>query len=114
MTITKLTLSLVGVLATAGIAASLAIWHHEQVTLREQAEVSRQQTEQLARFSVENERLSNQVAGVQSSQSLSPDQLSELLRLRGQIGLLRQTGKEMVQLQATNEQLRAALATQAR
>jgi hypothetical protein len=51
---------------------------------------------------------------VQSSQSLLPDQLSELLRLRGQIGLLRQTGKEMVQLQATNEQLRAALATQAR
>jgi hypothetical protein len=86
------------------------IWHSGQRKLRKQVEASRQQTEQLAQLSAENERLSNQVARAKGPQSLSQDQLRELLRLRGQIGLMREVGKEMVQLQATNEQLRAVLA----
>jgi len=111
MRITRLTLSLVGVIAVVGIAASLAIWHSERLKLREKAEASRQQTEQLAQLSTENERLSNQVARAKGPQSLPPDQLRELLRLRGQIGLLRQAGQELIQLQAANEQLRAPPAT---
>jgi hypothetical protein len=110
MTMSKLTLGLVGMIAVGGLAASLAIWHSGQMGLREQAKASRQQTEQLAQLSAEYERLSHQVARAKGPQSLQPDQLRELLRLRGQIGMLRQAGKEMVQLQATNEQLRAAMA----
>ena len=110
MTMTRLTLSFVGVIAVTGIAASLVIRHGEQVKLRERAEAWRQQAEQLAQLSADNERLSNLVARSASSQELSPDQLRELLRLRGQVGLLRQVAGEQAQLQATNERLRAGMA----
>jgi hypothetical protein len=107
---TRLTLGFIGVLVVASVSASLAIRHSGQVKLPDRAEALRQQTEQLARLSAENERLSNQVARVKGTPSLPPDELRELLRLRGQIGLLRQAGTEMAQLQAANEQLRATTA----
>jgi hypothetical protein len=110
MTMTKLTFSLVGVIVVTGLAASLAIRHGGQSKSSEKAECLRQQAEQITRLSAENERLSTQIAQAKGPQALPPDQLRELLRLRGQIGLLRQAGKEMVHLQTTNEQLRAALA----
>ena len=90
-----------------GIVGDLAFG---QASCGENAEASRQQAEQIARLSAENERLSNQVAQGNSPQPLAPEELGELLRLRGQIGLLRQTEKEQAQLEATNAQLRAALA----
>lgn len=110
MTMTRLALSFVGVIAVGGIAASLVIRHGEQVRLREQAEAWRQQAEQLAQASAENERLSNLVARSASPQALSPDRLRELLRLRGQVGLLRQVAGEQAELQATNQRLRAGMA----
>jgi hypothetical protein len=106
--VTKLTLGLVGAVTVTGIAASLAIWQSGQAKLRENAEASRHEVEQIAGLSAENERLSNQVAWARTAQSLAPEELSELLRLRGQMGLLRRTDKEEAQLQATNAQLRAA------
>jgi TolA-binding protein len=110
MTMTKLILGLVGVLAVTGIAASLAIHHSGRVKLREKAEALRQQTEQITRLSSENERLSNRVVRASGTQALAQDQLRELLRLRGQIEPLRQAATEQAQLQVTNAQLRAALA----
>jgi hypothetical protein len=110
MNMTKLILGLVIVLAVAGITASLAIQHTGHVKLREKAEALRRRTEKITRLSAENERLSNQVVRASGTQALAQDQLRELLRLRGQIGPLRQTAKEQAQLQATNAQLRAALA----
>jgi hypothetical protein len=107
---TKLTLGIVGAVTMTGIAASLAIWHSGQAKMCEKAEASRQQAEQIAELSEENERLSNQVARAEAAQSLAPEELSELLRLRGQVGRLRQTDKEEAQLEATNAQLRAARA----
>ena len=107
---TKLILGLVGVAGATSIAASLAIWHSAQARMRENAEASRERSAQIARLSAENERLSNQVARGNSPQPLAPEELGELLRLRGQIGLLRQAGKEQAQLEATNAQLRVALA----
>ncbi len=104
------TLSLVGVIAIAGIAASLVIRHAEQVKWRENAEALRQQAGQIAQLSAENKRLSNEVARAASPESLPPEQLRELLRLRGQIGLLRQAAGEQAQLATTNERLRAATA----
>jgi hypothetical protein len=80
------------------------------VKLGEHAEASRHQAEQIAEWSAENERLSNEVARAKVAQSLTPEELSELLRLRGQVGRLRQSDMEEAQLQATNERLRAARA----
>jgi cell division protein FtsB len=114
MMTTRLTLGLVGVVAVSGIAASLVIEHSEHVTLREKAEAFRQRNEQIARLSAENERLSNTVARAQGPQSLAPNQLRELLRLRGQIGPLRRAAQEQAQLQAANAQLRATLAASER
>jgi hypothetical protein len=108
--VTKLTLGLVGAVTMTGIAVSLAIWHSGQEKLGENAEATRRQAEQIIGLSAANERLSNQVASARAAQSLTPEELSELLRLRGQVGLLRQTEKEEAQLQATNERLRAARA----
>jgi hypothetical protein len=110
MTITRLTLGFVGVIAVTGLAASLVIQQSGLAKLRERGGALRQQAEEIARLSAENERLSNLVARSGSPQALPPDQLRELLRLRGQIGLLRQTAKEQAQLKAANEQLRTALA----
>ncbi|MGO8926930.1 MAG: hypothetical protein ACLQU3_08590 [Limisphaerales bacterium] len=105
---TGLTLGFVGAVAVTGIVASFVVQHSGQGKLREKAEASRQQAEQIGRLSAENERLSNLLAHNGSSDTLSPEQLRELLRLRGQIGLLRQTAREQADLEAANEQLRAA------
>ena len=113
MTMTRLTLGLVGAVAVTGIAASLVVQHSGQGKLREKAEASRQQAEQIGRLSAENERLSNLLAHKGSSDTLSPEQLRELLRLRGQIGLLRQTARELAELEAANGKLRAAGAASA-
>jgi hypothetical protein len=98
-------------IAVAGIAASLVIQQSGQTKLREQAEASRQQAEQIAQLSAENDRLSLLVARRGNPQGLSLEQLSELLRLRGQIGRLRQAAQEQAQLEAANQQLRAAQIT---
>ena len=113
MTMTRLTLGLVGAVAVTGIAASLVVQHSGQGKLREKAEASRQQAERIGRLSAENERLSNLLAHKGSSDTLSPEQLRELLRLRGQIGLLRQTARELAELEAANGKLRAAGAASA-
>jgi len=100
----------VGIIAVAGVAASLVIQQSSQASLRERAEALSRQAEQIAQLSAENERLSNLVARAGNSHGLAPDQLAELLRLRGQIGRLRQAAKEQAQLEAANGQLRAARA----
>jgi hypothetical protein len=95
--------------AVAGITASVVVHHRERANLRQAAEASRQQVEQIAKLSAENERLSNTVAATAAS-PLTPDQRGELLRLRGQIEPLRQAARERAQLEAANRQLRTALA----
>ena len=108
--ITRLTLGVVGVIAVASAVATLLIQQSSQAKLRGRAEASSRQAEEIGQLTAENERLSNLVARAGNSQGLTPDQLGELLRLRGQIGRLRQAAKEQAQLAAANEQLRAARA----
>src|SRR5204863_4557037 len=57
-------------------------------------------------LSAENKRLSNLVAQTNSS-CLSSDQFSELMKLRGEIGLLRQDASEVARLRAAHPQLLA-------
>ncbi len=113
MTMTRLALGFVCVIAVIGVAASLVVQHSSEAKLSEQAETARQQAEQITQLSAENGRLSNLVVQAGSSQPLSPDQLSELLRLRGQLGRLRQAAQELAHLEAANQQLRAAQSTAA-
>ena len=63
----------------------------------------------MASLIAENEQLSNRVAQVNPPQSLPDDQLRELLRLRGEVGVLRQQAKELEAVRTENRQARAAL-----
>ncbi len=99
MTMTKLKLGVIGSVAIASVATPLVMQHQARVTLREENQSLRRRVAQLAQLSAENERLSNQVARANNS-LLSNDQLSELMRLRGEVGALRRQLAETAKAQA--------------
>ncbi len=80
MTLTKLKLSL-SALVIAGATTALVVQHQTQTKLREGNQSLRQRINQLQ---TDNENLSNRVAAAGHSQSLSDEQLNELLRLRAE------------------------------
>jgi hypothetical protein len=56
--------------------------------------------EQVAGLKAENERLSHQITLAAQSPALSSDRLRELLKLRGEVGLLRRELKETLAAQS--------------
>ena len=97
--------------ATAGVG--VAIWmvvgHQDRLRLREENKTLRQQLAQMASLGAENERLSNLVSGLNLSRSVSSDQLRELLRLRGEVGVLRQQSKALETQHNENRQVSTPL-----
>jgi RNA polymerase sigma factor (sigma-70 family) len=96
MTMTKLKTGIVGALVAAGVATPLLIQHQAQVRLREKDGVLRQQNDQVARLMTENRRPSSLLD--EANSPLPEDQKRELLRLRGEVGLLRQRIEELQKL----------------
>jgi hypothetical protein len=94
-------------LLVAGIVAPLAIWRHAQAGWLEQDGLLREQEERLTVLSAENHRLSK-VAEQAQGPSPSDERLRELLKLRGEIGLLRRMAGEADQLRAINRHLETA------
>ncbi len=91
MTVTNLKFG-ISALVVAGTATAFVVQHQAQTKLRDEGEALRQQITQLQ---ANNESLSNRlsaavVAKPQSSQSLSNEQFIELLKLRGEVGHLKQ------------------------
>ena len=109
MTMTKLKFAIISVIAVAGVATPLAIQNQSQARLREENQVLRQQASQMVQLTAENERLSNLLAQAESGESLSGEQMGELLKLRGEAGRLRREGKALEMLQTENRQLRTRL-----
>ena len=107
MTLTKLKLALVGTVAAAALAAPVLLQHQSLVQLREQNRVLQEQQVNAAQFALENERLSNVVAQANQAPALPPDQVRELLKLRGEVTSLRQQSQQLAQVQAENRQLLA-------
>lgn len=105
---TTLQKTLITIIVAAGVAAPLMIQRNAQVKLRAENRSLRRQVEQLAQLTTENERLSNLVA--QSNQPApSPGEPSrELLRLRGQVGLLRQQSQGLAKLLSDRQQTASA------
>jgi RNA polymerase sigma factor (sigma-70 family) len=95
VTMTKLKFGVLSVLAVACLVVPLVIQNQSQARLREENQALRQQTSQLAQVAAENERLSNLVVQAMSAESLSRAQMSELLRLRGEVGVLRRQNTEL-------------------
>ena len=106
MGMTKFKLGVISAIVVAGAAAPFVLQHPSQVRLREDNQALRQQVVQLA---AENERLSNLAAGTNNSQALAGQQLSELLRLRGEVGVLRRQKSEAERLLEENRRIPAGL-----
>ena len=106
----RIFIALVVVAIAAGATVSLAIQRSNRTAMQERSQSARQQTAQIAQLSADNERLSKLVTQLKTSQALSKEQLTELLKLRSEAGQLRGTVTEKEPLQAANARLRAAAA----
>ena len=106
MGMTKLKLCVISAIVVASVATPLVLQHQAQIKLREDNQALRQQSDQLA---AENARLSNLAARANSARAVASEQPSELLRLRGEVGVLRQQKSEAERLLEATRQLRAGL-----
>jgi hypothetical protein len=102
--------STVGIMCAiaAGVAATWLWFQHRALAeLREENGALRQQIEQLGALAAENEQLSNALA--KASRGATPEQMNELLKLRGEVGNLKRELAETARKQASQ----AAAARQA-
>jgi RNA polymerase sigma factor (sigma-70 family) len=102
MTMTKLKLG-ISALVVAGAATALVVQHQAQTKLREENQSLRQRINQLQ---TDNENLSNRVAAAGHSQSLSDEQLNELLRLRAEASVRRRQNENHGKAQSDAHQAR--------
>jgi hypothetical protein len=105
---TKLKIGIIGVLVAVGVIAQWVIHRQAQSRLQEEVEALRLRTERMDSLLAENGRLSHLVAHAETANSLDQNQLSELLRLRGEVGQLRQQASEAKQLQAEIRRLQTS------
>ena len=97
--------------ALVGMTIWLAAEHQARLRLGEENTALRQQLDRMASLVAENERLSNFLAQAKSPRTLPDDRLKELLRLRGEVGVLREQAQELETLREENRQARTALAS---
>ncbi len=94
MTMTKLKASIISAGVLVGLLTPLVLQHEAGVRLREE---NRSLREQLARIATDNQALSNRVVFAPRAPSPNNERLRELLRLRGQVGVLRRQLREIEQ-----------------
>ena len=104
MATTKLKAGIISVIVVASVVTPLVVQHQAQARLREQDEALRQQTDQLAKLREKNQKLPNQLAQPKDSQLIPNDQFSELLKLRGEVGRLRNRAQELTKIAAIREE----------
>jgi RNA polymerase sigma factor (sigma-70 family) len=98
MTAIKLKLG-ISALVVAGATTAFVIQHQAQEKLRAENGAL---TQQIAQLQTDNQSLSNRLAVAGDSKSLSDEQLNELLKLRGEVGMLRQQTNELGKLRASH------------
>ena len=99
----------VSIAAVAGLAVCAAFEHQRRAGMGQEHQALEQQLEEMDRLANSNEQLSNLVAQANSAPSLTDDQSRELLRLRGQVGVLRLQARELETAREENRQARGAL-----
>jgi len=97
-------------LVVAGTATTLLIQHQTQSRLQVENESYRRQ---ITRLTAENESLSRQGASAQQPAAPSNGVSDELLRLRGEVGVLRQQTNKLGYLRQENRYLRTQVAAEA-
>jgi len=95
---------LVAAIIVGSLATPLFLQHRAQVRLREQAKTLSERAVRLAKLRTENEGFSNLLAQAQAAQPALNEQFNEVLRLRGEVGRLQATVRELTGLKA-NEPL---------
>ena len=89
------------------IVACLAIWlvmeHQTRLNLTGEHQALEQQCQQMEDLIARNQQLSNLLAQATAPEPLSPDQQMELLRLRGEVGLLRKQKPAFDQAREENQ-----------
>lgn len=103
--VSKVGTVLLGAMLAAAIAAILVIHQQSDRNLREKEAMLQEQNQQIAQLAAENERLSNAVS---RSQNVGGGDQSELLKLRGEVGMLRRQTNELGRLREENRRLAAA------
>ncbi len=98
---TKLKLGLT-TLVIAGAMTTLVIQNKSQTKLREENESFHQQ---IAQLRADNESLSSIATQAKKLASLPSDEFNELLRLRGEVGMLRQQTNELGRFRQENRKL---------
>jgi len=102
-------LGIVSAVILASLATPVVVQRDARAGLREKRAALRQQTDRLAESTAENRRLSNLVA--QAKAAFSDEQFRELMRLRGEVGMLRRQTNATQLLREENRRLEARLNT---
>jgi RNA polymerase sigma factor (sigma-70 family) len=106
MTATKLKLAF-SAIVVAGATTAFVIQHQTQEKLRLE---NKSLTQQIAQMQTDNENFSNRLAVAGDSKSLSDEQFNELLKLRGEVGMLRNQVVELGKLREENRRISKELA----
>jgi RNA polymerase sigma factor (sigma-70 family) len=106
MTMTKIKIGLATFVVAGGVTA-FVVQQQAQEKLRGDNAALQQQ---LAQLQTDNQSLSNRLASAGDSKKLPDDQFNELLKLRGEIGLLRNQIGEIKKLREDNAETHKALA----
>lgn len=106
LAMTKLKLGIISAVAVAAAVTSVVIQQRALSHMREQSDLLRQKSDELAALQAENERLSNLVATASSSR---PSNQNELLRLRAEVASLREQTNELAKAQRPRQQAFPAL-----
>ncbi|HEX4646555.1 MAG TPA: hypothetical protein VH598_13210 [Verrucomicrobiae bacterium] len=99
---------LISAIIVASIATPWLIQRRAEGSLQKQDESIRAQAARLAQLTAENDGFSNRLAQAKAPPGLSQEEFSELLKLRGEIGQLRQAVAEIKKLRTANQKLQAA------
>jgi hypothetical protein len=105
----KLRLGILGAILTAVLVSPWLIQQRAEGRLLSKKLTFQQQAVLLEQLSSENERLSNNVAQVKSSHLLDDAELSELMKLRAEVGQLRKAVQEMEPLRRQVRRIREGL-----
>jgi len=98
----KIKLGLILILVVA--VAIIVFQYQTETALRAEIEMLHQQ---IAQSQTDNESLSNRLAAATDTKSLPDEQLNELLKLRGEVGVLRNQITESGKLREENRQLQS-------
>lgn len=90
MSATKIKIAVATVIVAAGVTVPLVMHHQSQARLREANAALTKQKEQAARLAAENEALADQAAQAATARPVTSDPSREVLKLRGEVGRLRQ------------------------